>query len=429
MKLNRARRITVLVTATAVMAGTAACGGNDSGGDSATGTISFTWWGGDDRAEKYQQAVALFEKANPDIKVKTSFTDFPNYWTARSTEAAGRALPDVMQMDLSYLREYSENGHLADLSQFSDIDTSGFDEAQLQAGTVDDELLGLSAGTNTFALFVNPALIEKAGVEPLPEDYTWEQYNDWILEVAAKGVKTEDGQPIVGSGDYRGALWIFIQWLVQKGVDPYTDDGQIAFTQDHIREWLALGEAPDTAKAFASASRTTQLKPKSPFLVSEQATELNWDNFTASYITDMDTEVELMPVPTGANGSKEMFWKPSMLLSISNNSEHKTAAAKLTDFLTTDPEVGKIFGNSRGVPSNQAQRDAVVSEEGSADALTTAYEKDVADSVTAETPIPIKGFGSLEATWLTLSEDLAYDKISPDEFVEQFWAEAQQATQ
>ncbi|GAB6903400.1 ABC transporter substrate-binding protein [Kineosporia succinea] len=421
MKLTT--RITVLATTTAMLLGTAACGGNDAGSDSPV-TLSFTWWGGDERAEKYQQAVELFQEANPDIKVKTSFTDFPNYWTARSTEAAGRALPDVMQMDLSYLREYAENGHLADLN--GQVDTAGFDENQLRAGTVDDQLLGISAGTNTFALYLNPDALEKAGVEPLPENYTWEQYNQFILDVQAAGVKTKDGQPIVGSGDYRGVLWLFIQWLVQQGVNPYTDDGKIAFTQDHIRQWLAVGDAPNNAKAFASASRTTQLKPKSPFLVGEQASELNWDNFVAGYLVDLK-DVELQPIPAGANGTAQ-FWKPAMLLSVSNNSEHKEAAAKLTDFLVTDPAVGKIFGNSRGVPSNEAQRQAVESEEGSADELTTAYEKAVAAQVTAETPLPIRGFGSLEATWLRLGEDLAYGKISNDEFVEQFWAEAQQAT-
>ncbi|GAB3271554.1 ABC transporter substrate-binding protein [Kineosporia babensis] len=426
MKLTQ--KLSILITAGAVLATTVACGGgNDAGGDGATGTITFTWWGGDDRAVKYKEAIALFEAANPDIKVKTSFTDFPNYWTARSTEAAGRALPDVMQMDLSYLREYAENDHLADLSGLSDIDTSGFDEGQLNAGKVDEKLLGLSAGTNTFALFVNPAVVEKAGVEPLAEDYTWEDWNAWILDVQKAGAE-QKGQPITATADYRGTLWIFIQWLVQKGVDPYTADGKIAFTQDHIKEFLALGDGPNQAKAFSSANRITQLKPKSPFLVSEQASELNWDNFTATYVTDMDTEIQLLPPPSGADGTKGMFWKPSMLLSVANNSERKVAAAKLTDFLLTDPEVGKIFGNSRGVPSNTAQREAVVSEEGSPDALTTAYEEAMTEHVTAETPVPIKGFGTLEATWLRLAEDLSYGKISNDEFVEQWWAEAEMAT-
>lgn len=425
MKLTK---LAVLITTGAMLATTAACGGgNDSGGDGATGTITFTWWGGDDRAVKYKEAIALFEKANPDIKVKTSFTDFPNYWTARSTEAAGRALPDVMQMDLSYLREYAENEHLADLSELSDIDTTGFEEAQLTAGTVDEKLLGLSAGTNTFALFVNPAVVEKAGVQPLPEDYTWEDWNAWILEVKQAGAE-QKGQPITATADYRGTLWIFIQWLVQQGIDPYTDDGKIAFTQDQIKQFLTLGDGPNTAKAFSDPGRITQLKPKSPFLVQEQATELNWDNFSATYVTDMQTEIELLPPPGAADGSKGMFWKPSMLLSVSNNSERKVAAAKLTDFLLTDPEVGKIFGNSRGVPSNAAQREAVVSEAGSPDALTTAYEEAMTENVTAETPVPIKGFGSLEATWLRLAEDLSYGKISNDEFVEQWWAEAEQAT-
>src|SRR5690349_5766757 len=60
-------------------------------------TINFTWWGNDDRAARYQEALDLFKEQYPYITVQTSFAAFPDYWTQRSTEAAGRKLPDVMQ--------------------------------------------------------------------------------------------------------------------------------------------------------------------------------------------------------------------------------------------------------------------------------------------------------------------------------------------
>ncbi len=109
-------------------------------------TLNFTWWGNDDRAARYNDALALFKEKYPYITVQTSFAAFPDYWTARSTEAAGRALPDVMQFDLSYLREFNQNGQLLDLQEWVDngtIDLSGFDDTLTKAGVLEDKMIGI----------------------------------------------------------------------------------------------------------------------------------------------------------------------------------------------------------------------------------------------------------------------------------------------
>ncbi len=56
-----------------------------------------------------------------------------------------------------------------------------------------------------------------------------------------------------------------------------------------------------------------------------------------------------------ANGG--MFLKPSLMLSPSSTSEHPAQAAKLIDVLINDPEVGEIFGMSRGVPASSTAPD------------------------------------------------------------------------
>ena len=57
-----------------------------------------------------------------------------------------------------------------------------------------------------------------------------------------------------------------------------------------------------------------------------------------------------------------------------------------------------------------------------------AYEEKVAEQVTESTPIPVKGFGTIESKWRTLSEELAYGTLSVDEFAEQWFAEAELST-
>jgi multiple sugar transport system substrate-binding protein len=428
----------ILALAAAAALSLTACGGGDAGGGSAAGstdaagkvTLNFTWWGNDDRAKRYKESLALFEKKFPNIKVNANFQDFPSYWTARSTEAAGRSLPDVLQMDLSYIREYSENGHLLDLNEYmgKEINVPDYEESFLASGKHEDQQVGIPTSTNTLSLVVNPALVKQAGVEMLPEDYTWEQFNEWTTKITKAGLKTK-GQAVYGTGDYTGTTWFFIQWLLQQGKQPFSDDGKFNFTKDDVKAYLNLTSDLRAQKLLIPASRTTQLKPKDAFAAKEQATSFTWDNFLAGYATDTgQKDLQVLPVPTGDNGKKGMFWKPSMLLSAGANTEHPKEAAQLINFLVTEPEVGKIFGTSKGVPASKAQREAMNLEPGSTDAVVTDFEAKVTDQVTEKTPVPIRGFGAIEAEWLRLSEDLNYGKITVDQFVDQWWTEAESAT-
>ena len=75
-------------------------------------TLDLAFWGNDVRAELYNEAIAAFNEEYPNITVNATFLGFPEFWEKRQTEAAGGNLPDVMQFDYSYLRQYSENNLL-----------------------------------------------------------------------------------------------------------------------------------------------------------------------------------------------------------------------------------------------------------------------------------------------------------------------------
>ncbi|WP_277208001.1 ABC transporter substrate-binding protein [Isoptericola croceus] len=426
MRITRKAAGAAAATATVALVLTACSGGDTGSDDGEAGdvTLNVAWWGNDDRADKYEESIALFEEANPNITVQRQFQAWDDYWTARNTEAAGQALPDVFQMDLSYLRQYGGTGQLADLSDQvgSAIDTSGFEEALLEAGQIDGAQYGIPTSQNTLAMFYNGDVLEQIGVEPLEEGYTWEDFNAFIAEASEAG----DGEDpaIYGSGDYTGTFWFFAQWLIQQGVQPFTEDGQLNFDESHATEFLNLASDLREAGQLFPTDRATQLAPLSGFTSNEVAAEASWDNFLAGYVSDAGTEnIHMLPMPSGANGPQQ-FWKPSMLLSSSANSDHPEEAAALISFLVNDPEVGEIFGTSKGVPAVAAQRDAMNVEEGSIDATVLAYEESVAPDVTETAPLPVEGFGSIEAEWMRLAEELGYGNITVDQFVEQWFAAA-----
>lgn len=401
-----------------------------AGSGDVSGTISFTWWGNDSRAEFYEESLALFEKAYPDVTVQTSWQAFPDYWTARNTEAAGSALPDVMQFDSAYLREYAGANRLLDLTPYIEsgaIDLSGFDSGLVGAGNLSGKQVGIPTSTNTLGMFINPGVIAQTGVEFPADGYTWEDLNTFISATYAADVSNSDGYRLYGSGDYTATFWLFLQWLIQQGTEPFTDDGQLNFTQDDAKGFLGLTSELREKDEIFPVARGVALNPLGGFTMNEVSAEMSWDNFMAGYSADSGSDdLELKMIPAGPNGS-DNFFRPSMLLSAGENTKNPEAAAALINFLLTDPEVGAIFGTSKGVPADADQRAAIQAEEGSIDAKVLAYEELIGSTTTSTAPIPVKGFGTIEEKWRQLGEELNYGNLSIDDFVSEWWAEAEMA--
>ena len=144
---SKKRAGTALALATGAALILAGCAGGSTSAPDATPTfdpdekvsLDLAFWGNDVRADLYNQVIAEFNKQYPNITVNTSFLAFPEFWEKRQTEAAGGGLPDVMQFDYSYLRQYSENGLLLDLGPYlgNIIETEPLAQNILDIGVVE----------------------------------------------------------------------------------------------------------------------------------------------------------------------------------------------------------------------------------------------------------------------------------------------------
>jgi len=193
MGMRRARRGAFALVAAAITAfSVVGCSGTASAPNATYDpeekvTLNFAFWGNDVRAGLYDQAIAAFNEEYPNISVNTSFLDFPAFWEKRQTEAAGGGLPDVMQFDYSYLRQYSENGLLLDLAPYLGgiIDTEPLSDNVLQIGVVGDQTTAIPTSTNAWGLFLNPTLLQEVGIAPYAGSGSWEDYDSWMQEVSA----------------------------------------------------------------------------------------------------------------------------------------------------------------------------------------------------------------------------------------------------
>ncbi|MFD6446840.1 ABC transporter substrate-binding protein [Promicromonospora sp. NPDC060204] len=426
---GRGRRKAVLagVAAAAVLA-LAACssGGAGSGGADGSGqdvALTFSWWGDASRAERYEQALEIFEEENPGITVRTNYAGFADYWTARNTEAASRTLPDVLQMDLAYLTEYTEFGHVIPLdAYFGDtITVDTISEPLLASGQVDGQTYGLASSASTLGTFVNTDLLDELGVTVPKDGLTWDEYDALLAEISAAGAGHD---PVVhGSVDYTQFFWLFQIWLQQNGKS-LLDGDQLGFDEADLATWWDRSAAVHEQEGFLPAKRQEQLSGADAIGVGETAAEISWDNFLVRFSEGQaKPNLTLLPVPADdLENNSGMFLKPGLQLSVAANSEHPDEAAKLVDFLVNDPRVGEIFGMSRGVPASGATLEGVELTE--LDQQILDYEKQLEPHLVGSAPPPVAGLSNLETTFSTTALEVAYGTLTVDEAVDRWFAEA-----
>jgi multiple sugar transport system substrate-binding protein len=188
--IDRRKFLGTVALGTASAAFLAACGQSSSPAQTGSAdnpvTITYTWWGNDDRAERTRKAIALFESKNPDIKVNGNFSDFAGYWQKRATEAAGGGLPDVMQWDLSYLRDYGQRNQLLDLGTVK-VNTDAFEKSLLPSGQIRGKTYGIPTSTNAFAVYYDPAKLASLGIAEPDGSWNYKEFNAFLTEVGQKG--------------------------------------------------------------------------------------------------------------------------------------------------------------------------------------------------------------------------------------------------
>ncbi|WP_448003571.1 ABC transporter substrate-binding protein [Agromyces bauzanensis] len=421
----RSRRTAVAaaaLTASAALVLTGCAGGGDADAQTYDPdeevTLNLAFWGNDVRAALYDEAIAAFNEEYPNITVNSSFLGFPEFWEKRQTEAAGGGLPDVMQFDYSYLRQYSENGLLLDLEPYlgSIIDTEPLSENILQIGVVDGETTGIPTSTNAWGLFTNPKLLEQVGVEEF-DGGTWEDYADWIADVTDAA-----GGSIWGGTEYTGRIQNFEIQQRAQGEDLFTDEGEPNFTEEDLAAFWEQGD--DVRAATVPQQRLEEVYPLSAFDTALTASELTWDNFGAGYLGNLGeeyAELGLIAPPVTEEGAKDLYLKPSMLHSISASTDHPEAAATLVDFLVNSPEAGAIFGTNRGLPASETMLEGA--ELDPLGQQIRDYEASIADRLGDAPPVPIVGYGTLEEKFRQLGQELGFGTVTVDEAVEQFFNE------
>ncbi|MRG59225.1 extracellular solute-binding protein [Agromyces sp. CFH 90414] len=191
------RRVVGIAAAVAVVAGLAGCAAPADEEDDGVVVISVMGMPAATNTaalELFQQQVAEFEEANPDIRVVGS--DMP--WDAKTFAArlAGGSAPTLLRVPLTEPPSLIERGQVADIAaEASELES--FDELNpriMEFLERDDAVYGLPEKSYAFGLVYNRALFEEAGLDPDAPPTTWEEVREAAKQISDATGKTGFGE-------------------------------------------------------------------------------------------------------------------------------------------------------------------------------------------------------------------------------------------
>lgn len=320
--------------------------GKDKGPE---GEVTITIAGGSVGAELdlTKEAVAMFEAANPNIKVRVLDTPdladdrlglYLQFLEARSAEL------DVLQVDVIWPGDLAD--HLVNLYDYPGFKAEAKKHfpAIIENNTVGGKLVAMPWFTDAGLLYYRSDLLEKYGVS-VPK--TWAE-----LEAAAK--KIQDGERAAGNSDFWGFVWQgnnyegltcdALEWIYSMG------GGTIVSPDKKITI-----NNPQAIEAIEMAARWVgTISPRGVTGMTEEPSRNMWQAGNAAFMRNwpyayslghsdgsaIKGKFDVAPLPgrTANDGAATLGgWQ----LSVSKYSKNPEAAAKLALFLT-GPEVQKM---------------------------------------------------------------------------------------
>jgi len=198
--------------------------------------------------ETTNKMIAAFEAKNPDIKIKATIFNYPEYIVDLKTRAASNMMPDIIGLEPgAFTQVYREfliplqncaekywGKHWQDKFYFI-----GIDQARLGNPPGDENFYGLPMLDQTINLWYTVPLFEEAGFEP-PKTY------DEMLKVAEYFNKKHIAPLLVGAADGWLRRDIYMQLIhnIAPGLIYKAEVGEAKFTDkpfiEAMRWWKRL---------------------------------------------------------------------------------------------------------------------------------------------------------------------------------------------
>lgn len=397
---------------------------NISGGSQ---ELTITWWGGEVRNQYTQEMLDMYSKANPEIKFSATPTSWDGYFEKLSTQTAGGNMPDIVQMDYLYIGTYANNGTVADLTPFIEdgtIDVSNMEETLLKSGFIGDIQAGIPLSTSMLTMTYNPSVIEEAGLVAPDPDWTWEEFEQFCLQIKEKTGK-------YGYAQNYTDVNLLNYWVRQQGEDLFLADGSgVGYTDDKIvADFIGLHKRLTDAGAMPTPDEWVSIAANG-----DEARPLPMNTGGVCYSSNtMAVQVAgvndtlLMNTPPQVDGVDALWLKPGMFFCISATAtpEEQKAAAQFINWFINSEEAGSIVGTERGIPASGLIRKYLLDGEMDQKQKEMFAYYDIAAKRAGDCPPPDpNGIAEVNKVFSDMMDQVMYGQMTPEKGAETFRTKA-----
>ncbi|GAA2202938.1 ABC transporter substrate-binding protein [Streptomyces bangladeshensis] len=272
-------------------------------------------------------------------------------------QASSRTLPDLLMLDNPDLQQVARTGALTPLDRYG-VDSSGYAEGILSAGTYQGKVYGLAPTVNTVALFYNKDMLAEAGVS-VPK--TWDELKRAAAQLTRPG---RYGMAVDANATFEGT-WQFLPFLWSNGGDETRLDSPQA--AQALQLWVDLVESGSMSKSVLNWTQAdvhdqfvagrTAMMVNGPWRISEldKAEDLHWGVAPLpvrkpgqTLVTPLGGEVWTVP----QNSSEDRQRKAARVLACLNDSATMRALAEQYHTVPSRTAVASRY--AREVPSMAA---------------------------------------------------------------------------
>ena len=388
-------------------------------------TLRWFWWGNPERNKRTYAVVELYDEKHPDIAIEAETIGWDDYWAKMATQASGQNMADVVQMDYRYLFEYARRQQLEPLDDYigDTLDLSQFDESFLDSGRVGGQLYAVPWTSNSIACFYDQEKLAELGISHAGPH----------LDLRRPAHPRQRGQEagrregywgVADKGHWEPALECFLR---QRGKALYTEDGALGYGEEDVADYFGLWQGLRDEGLVPTPEitvRDTDL-PNMPLTTGAAAIDFAHSNQLVALQALNPHQLGMNMFPNDAGGQPGQYLKPSMLISVSENSQVKDEAVAFTSFLASDLDAAAILRVERGVPGDRRVREFLVEEVDPLEKEMIDYLAIVADNVSPLPPPPPNGAGEIEQMLLRMYPELTFERLSVADAASEFYATAE----
>lgn len=385
------------------------------------------WWGNKVRNDRTLQALDQYQESG--VTVKGSSYLWEDYWNEMAALAAGRKLPDIIQMDMSYLKLYVQKEQLLDLSPYIEngmIDTTYIADDIIQMGQVEDGIYGIPTGMSAQCLFYNKTLLDEYDIS-ISDHMTLDEFIALAREVFEKT-------------GYRANLFHYGLYM-----EPYArvngiENGEIfggTSAEDYVPYFELLKQGVEEGWQITPyQANDTDGVEDDPMVYGTGPENMAWCTINGSAMltayqsaAGSKTDIALTTIPT-TDPKKSNYVKPAMYFSVSADVKDPDGVIKLFDYLFNSEDAAQILVAERGIPVSSKISETILpllSEQEQENVMFV--EQVVLPNCSPMPPLPSESGNDIQELLRKLEEKVKYGEYTPQEAAEAYFSGANEMYQ